>query len=101
MFSNTGYNIILYVGGKGKGVAFKSSDKKPIFMSMFNAGTGPGVGYNEYRQILIFDSENLFKQFTTIGFNSSATANATVKLGDANFDNAPLARDQALTAPAN
>jgi len=86
VFSNTGYNIILYIGGKGKGVAFKSSDKKPIFMSMLNAGTGPGVGYNEYRQILIFDSETLFKQFTTVGLNSSASANATIKLGDTNID---------------
>lgn len=86
VFSNTGYNIILYVGGKGKGVAFKNSDKKPIFMTMLNAGTGPGVGYNKYRQILIFDSEDLFKQFTTIGLNATASANATIKLGDADVD---------------
>lgn len=86
VFSNTGYNIILYVGGKGKGVAFKNSDKKPIFMTMLNAGSGPGVGYNEYRQILIFDSEILFKQFITIGLNSTASANATLKLGDADVD---------------
>ena len=86
VFSNTGYNIILYVGGKGKGVAFKNSDKKPIFMTMLNAGTGPGVGYTEYRQVLIFDSEDLFKQFTTIGLNASASANATIKLGHADID---------------
>jgi lipid-binding SYLF domain-containing protein len=86
VFSNTGYNIFLYVGGKGKGVAFKNSDKKPIFMTMLNAGTGPGVGYTEYRQILIFDSEDLFKQFITVGVNLSASANATIKLGDANID---------------
>ena len=86
VFSNTGYNIILYVGGKGKGVAFKTSDKKPIFMTMLNAGTGPGVGYTEYRQVLIFDSEDLFKRFTTVGLNASASANATIKLGDANID---------------
>ena len=86
VFSNTGYNIFLYVGGKGKGVAFKNSDKKPIFMTMLNAGTGPGVGYNEYRQILIFDSEKLFSQFITVGLNASASANATIKLGHADID---------------
>ena len=80
------YNIILYVGGKGRGAAFKTSDKKPIFMTMLNAGTGPGVGYNEYRQVLIFDSEDLFKQFITVGLNASASANATLKLGDVNVD---------------
>jgi lipid-binding SYLF domain-containing protein len=86
VFSNTGYNVVLYVGGKGKGVAFRNSDKKPIFMTMLNAGTGPGVGYTEYRQILIFDSKYLFDQFTTVGLNASASANATIKLGDANID---------------
>jgi len=86
VFSNTGYNIILYVGGKGKGVAFKNSDKKPIFMTMLNVGTGPGVGYDEYRQVLIFSSEMLFKQFTTVGMNTSASANVTIKMGDVEVD---------------
>ena len=86
VFSNTGYNIILYVGGKGKGVAFKNSDKKPIFMTMLNAGTGPGVGYDEYRQVLIFSSEMLFKQFTTVGMNASASANVTIKMGAVEVD---------------
>jgi lipid-binding SYLF domain-containing protein len=88
VFTNTGYNIILYVGGKGRGVAFKNGDKKPIFMTMLNAGTGPGVGYNEYRQILAFSTELLFNQFITIGLNLSASANATVKVGDVNLDEA-------------
>ena len=86
VFSNTGYNVILYVGGKGRGVAFKNSDKKPIFMTMLNAGSGPGVGYNEYRQVLIFSSETLFKQFITVGLNASASANVTFKMGDVDMD---------------
>ena len=86
VFSNTGYNIILYVGGKGRGVAFKNSDKKPIFMTMLNAGTGPGVGYDEYRQILMFSSETLFKQFITVGLNASASANVTLKMGGVGVD---------------
>ena len=86
VFSNTGKNIILYVGGKGRGVAFKNTDKKPIFMTMLNAGTGPGVGYNEYRQVLIFSSETLFKQFITVGLNAAASANVTVKMGGVGVD---------------
>jgi lipid-binding SYLF domain-containing protein len=88
VFANTGYNIILYVGGKGRGVAFKNADKKPVFMTMLNAGTGPGIGYDEYRQILAFSTELLFNQFITIGFNASASANATVKVGDVDVDEA-------------
>ena len=86
VFSNTGYNIILYVGGKGAGVAFKNSDKKPVFMTMLNAGTGPGAGYVDYRQVLVFSSETLFDQFITVGFNSSASANATIKVGKTDVD---------------
>ena len=86
VFSNTGYNIILYVGGKGAGVAFKNSDKKPVFMTMLNAGTGPGVGYTDYRQVLVFSSETLFDQFITVGFNSSASENVTIKVGKADVD---------------
>ena len=86
VFTNTGYNIILYVGGKGRGVAFKNADKKPVFMIMLNAGTGPGVGYTEYRQILAFSSEILFNQFQTIGLNASASANATIKVGAVDMD---------------
>ena len=86
VFSNTGYNVILYVGGKGAGVAFKNSDKKPVFMTMFNAGTGPGVGYVDYRQVLVFSSKTLFDQFITVGLNTSASANATIKVGDVDVD---------------
>ena len=86
VFSNTGYNIILYVGGKGAGVAFKNSDKKPVFMTMLNAGTGPGVGYVDYRQVLVFSSETLFDQFITVGFNSSASENVTIKVGKTDVD---------------
>jgi len=86
VFSNTGYNIILYVGGKGAGVAFKNSDKKPVFMTMLNAGTGPGVGYVDYRQVLVFSSETLFNQFITLGLNTSASENVTIKVGKADVD---------------
>jgi lipid-binding SYLF domain-containing protein len=86
VFSNTGYNIILYVGGKGAGVAFKNSDKKPVFMTMLNAGTGPGVGYVDYRQVLVFSSETLFDQFITVGLNTSASENVTIKVGKADVD---------------
>lgn len=86
VFTNTGYNLILYVGGKGRGVAFKNSDKKPLYMIMLRAGTGPGVGYDKYRQVLAFSSKTLYEQFITVGLDASASANATIKVGDLNLD---------------
>jgi hypothetical protein len=35
---------------------------------------------------LIFSSEKLFKQFTTVGLNASASANVTFKMGDVDID---------------
>lgn len=86
VFTSDGYNLILYVGGKGRGVAFKNSDKKPVYMIMLRAGTGPGVGYDKYRQILAFSSKVLYEQFITVGLDASASANATIKVGDLDVD---------------
>jgi hypothetical protein len=55
-------------------------------MTMLNAGTGPGVGYEDYRQVLVFSSETLFDQFITVGLNTSASANATIKVGKTDVD---------------
>ncbi len=86
VFTSTGYNLILYVGGKGRGVAFKNSDKKPVYMIMLRAGTGPGIGYDDYRQVLVFTSKLLYEQFIDVGLDASASANATMKIGDVNLD---------------
>jgi hypothetical protein len=55
-------------------------------MTMVRAGTGPGVGYEEYRQVLIFENELLFKEFVTAGLQANASANATAKMGDIDVD---------------
>ena len=86
VFSGTGFNLVFYVGGAGKGVAFDNATKTPVYMTMVRAGTGPGVGYEEYRQVLIFSNETLFKEFVTVGLQGNASANATVKMGEIDID---------------
>lgn len=86
VFTNTGYNLAIFVGGLGHGVAFNNSDKKPIFMKMSKAGTGPGLGYVKYRQVITFANETLFKEFITIGMQGSASANLTVKTDSTGSD---------------
>lgn len=86
VFTNTGYNLLIFVGGAGHGVAFNNTDKKPIFMSMHRAGTGPGLGYVKYRQVITFANETLFDEFTTIGMQGSASANLTIKTGSTDSD---------------
>jgi len=82
VFDDYIYNAVFYVAGKGSGVAYKTSTKDPVYMMMLRAGTGPGVGYTKFRQLLIIKNETTFKEMTTIGADVEASANATFKVGD-------------------
>jgi hypothetical protein len=73
VFDNDSVNMVLYVAGKGRGVAFKGSDAKPIFMTMVRAGTGPGVGYDDYKQLLVFTAEDAYKEFEEVGAEVGAS----------------------------
>jgi lipid-binding SYLF domain-containing protein len=83
VFDDYIYNAVLYVAGQGSGVAFvNNSTKVPEYMLMFRAGTGPGVGYTKFRQLLIFKNKSTYEEMTTVGFDVEASVNATMKLGD-------------------
>lgn len=75
-------NIILYVAGKGNGVALKSSSKEPIYMLMLRAGTGPGIGYTKMRQLLIIEDQETFDYMTSIGLDVQVSALAAFKIGE-------------------
>jgi len=81
VFDATGINVILFVGVKGKGIAVENGSNKVTYMNMVRAGTGPGVGYKDYRMVFIFKSKTIFDQFTTLGMDAGASADATMKLG--------------------
>jgi hypothetical protein len=44
------------------------------------AGTGPGIGYKDFRQVLIFKNKDVFDQFRSLGADVAASADATMKL---------------------
>ena len=76
-------NIILLVTGYGVGVAVDNDSKQETFMKMARLGTGPGIGYKSYKQVLIFKDKTLFNTFGTVGADVSAGGDATLKLKDA------------------
>lgn len=82
VFDDYVYNAVFYVAGKGSGVAFKNPEKKPVYMLMLRAGTGPGVGYTKFRQLLIIKNETTLKEMATVGLDVEMSANATFKVGD-------------------
>lgn len=81
VFDATGINVVLFVGVKGKGVAVDNETKKSTYMNMTRAGAGPGVGYKDYRMVFVFKSKSVFDQFTTLGMDAGASADATMKMG--------------------
>ncbi len=81
VFDATGVNVILLVGVKGKGIAVENSSQKVTYMDMVRAGSGPGIGYKDYRMVFVFTSKKVFDTFTTVGMDAGASADATMKMG--------------------
>jgi len=80
VFDATGINVILLVGVKGKGVAVENGSNKVTYMKMVRAGSGPGIGYKDYRMVLVFKTKGVFDKFTTLGMDAGASADATMKM---------------------
>ena len=76
-------NLVLYVAGKGFGVAYDNKTKKPVYMNAVRAGTGPGVGYKASHMVLIFKNDTVYNQFTTVGLQANASGDAVVKVAGA------------------
>ena len=73
VFDATGVNLVLYVGGKGSGVMMDKSSDKPVYMSMVRAGTGPGLGYKEFKQVIVFKNKKAMDLFQTAGVDVGAS----------------------------
>jgi lipid-binding SYLF domain-containing protein len=81
VFDASQVNLVLYVGAMGAGVMVDNANGRETFMTMKRAGTGPGVGYKSYRQLMIFKDRQVFDTFTTMGADVGASADATLKTG--------------------
>jgi lipid-binding SYLF domain-containing protein len=81
VFDASQVNILLFVGGLGEGVLVENGTGKETFMTMKRAGTGPGVGYKSFRQLMVFKDRSLFDNFRKLGADIGASADATMKIG--------------------
>jgi len=79
VFDASQSNILLLVTGHGTGVAVDNSNQKETFMTMARLGTGPGIGYKSYKQVMVFKDKTLFKTFDTVGADVTASGDATLK----------------------
>ena len=81
VFDASQVNVLLLVGGQGGGVLVENGTGKETFMKMKRAGTGPGVGYKKFRQLMVFKDRSLFDKFRKLGADVGASADATMKIG--------------------
>jgi lipid-binding SYLF domain-containing protein len=75
-------NIVLLVAGAGNGVLIDNASGQPTFMKMRRLGTGPGLGFKKYKQVLVFKSRKLVDTFKTVGADVTASGDATFKLSE-------------------
>jgi lipid-binding SYLF domain-containing protein len=86
VFDGTGVNVILYVGGKGSGVLVDAASGKNTFMSMMKAGTGPGLGYKEFKQVIVFKTPKAMSLFLSTGIDIGAAFDFGDKASGGSFN---------------
>ena len=82
VFDSNQTNVILLVAGSGDGVLVDNATGQNIFMKMKRLGTGPGVGFKKYKQVLVLKSRKLVDTFKTVGADVTASGDATFKLSE-------------------
>ena len=79
VFDATGLFVVLYVGIAGRGVLIDNSNSEATYMTMARAGTGPGIGYQKFRSIIVFKNKTLLDTFKTVGGDIGASGHLVVK----------------------
>lgn len=82
VFNANQANIVLLVAGTGDGVLVDNATGQNTFMTMKRLGTGPGLGFKKYKQVLVLKSRKLVDTFKTVGADVTASGDATIKLSE-------------------
>jgi lipid-binding SYLF domain-containing protein len=76
-------NAVLVIGQEGRGMLVSNKSRIPTYMRALRAGTGPGVGYQELRQVFVFANEESMEMFL-VGKEAGGDLSAGFTLGTAN-----------------
>jgi lipid-binding SYLF domain-containing protein len=63
-------------GGGGSGVAVEKESGTRTYMKMGTAGVGFGIGVKTYQVIMLFENENVFRNFVDEGWQADTQAGA-------------------------
>ncbi len=96
VFSNLGVNVLLLSTGRGGGVVRDNAAGKDIYMNMFSAGAGLGMGVKTFRAVFIFHTREALDAFVEKGWDFSGQADAAATT-DADTEQEVGALDMAAT----
>lgn len=83
VFDLSSVNAVLLVGQKGRGILVNNKTRIPAYMKALRAGTGPGLGYQELRQVFVFANETAMEQFL-LGKAAGGDVSASATVGTSN-----------------
>ena len=73
--------MLLAIGGKGKGLAFNNKTKKATYMKMLEVQAGLGMGVKKFRTIFVFETEDAMNHFIDNGWEFGGQTTAAAKTG--------------------
>jgi len=82
VFSSVGVNLFLVATERGGGILRDNRSGKDIYMQMFSAGGGMGMGVKDMSLIFIFHTVQAMEDFQKEGWDFSGKADASAESGD-------------------
>lgn len=82
VFSTVGINLFLVSTERGGGILRDNRNGTDIYMKMFSAGGGIGMGVKDFSLIFVFHTVEAMENFQTEGWDFSGQADASAESGD-------------------
>ena len=82
VFSSIGMNLFLVATERGGGILRDNRSGKDVYMQMFSAGGGMGMGVKDMSLIFIFHTVAAMEDFQKEGWDFSGKADASAKSDD-------------------
>jgi len=79
VFSSLGINILLVSTQNGGGILHDNTTGKDIYMNMFSAGGGIGLGIKDFIVVFVFHTQDAMDQFQNAGWDFSGQADANAE----------------------
>jgi lipid-binding SYLF domain-containing protein len=82
VYKNFGVQWLIPSTETGWGVVHNNKTGKDTYMKLFSIGLGLGLGFRDFRGILVFDNQQSIKDFVNSGWGAHGQANAAFKFGE-------------------